>query len=147
MGIISPTSKPWSLAAGLRLLDQKSISWRAACFGPGIPLALLCWTRPDGALFTAALAAGLVASRGLRMETLHSAFRISALPAVAYLAQLVFRLSYYGEWVPNVAYAKVAFTFNRAIEGVAYLGKAALWLSPLVLICLVLAFIFLDRGF
>jgi len=135
----------WALATVLPLIDQESISWKSAISGPAIPLALLCWTRPDGALLTVAIAAGLIAAHGPGMGTIISALRISAFPAGAYLAQLAFRLAYYGEWVPNVAFAKLGFTGNRVSQGVGYLAQAALWLGPLVLPALALSILLLRR--
>jgi hypothetical protein len=79
------------------------------------------------------------------MGTFLSALRISALPAAAYLAQLAFRFAYYGEWVPNVAFAKLGLTGQRASEGATYLAQAALWLGPLVLPALALAIVLLLR--
>jgi hypothetical protein len=46
---------------------------------------------------------------------------ILAAPAVLLIAtQLAFRLAYYGDWVPNTAHAKVAFSAPRAGQGWRY---------------------------
>ena len=76
----------------------------------GIILALLVWTRPDGALFVALAAAALVLVHGVSTATLRGIVRLAALPALAWFAQLAFRLVYYNDWVPNTAYAKVALS-------------------------------------
>ena len=44
-----------------------------------------------------------------------------AIPAAATLAQLGFRLLYYGDWVPNSAHAKVGITVEHLFSGAVYL--------------------------
>ncbi len=99
-----------------------------------IPLALLCLTRPDGALFTATFALAIVLARGGSLAAIVLALRLSALPAVVYLGQVAFRLFYYGDWVANTARVKVAFTFTRLVGGASYVGWGYLWLSGLSLL-------------
>jgi len=94
------------LAAALRPLlalasaPRTSEAWRA-----GLPLALLCLTRPDGALFTALACAALACVHGPRRALL-PASALAALPVLAVLGLTAFRLAYYGDWVPNTAHAK-----------------------------------------
>ncbi|HKQ60758.1 MAG TPA: hypothetical protein VJS92_05685 [Candidatus Polarisedimenticolaceae bacterium] len=102
---------------------------------PGLLLALLCWTRPDGALLAGAVALGLVAAR----HSLGRVGKLLVLPALAYLGQLAFRLGYYGDWFPNPAYAKLAWSAQRWLEGLRYLGSGALWMVGLVVPALGLA--------
>jgi len=99
-----------------------------------IPLALACLARPDGALFTAVVAAALVLAWGISTRSIAGALRLCALPAATYLGQLAFRLAYYGDWVPNPARVKVAFTSVRLIGGATYVGWAYLWLSGLTIL-------------
>lgn len=87
---------------------------------PGLLYGLLCLTRPDGALFVACGGAALLVLRGFSAGVLREALWL-ALPSVLLLsAQLAFRLAYYGDWVPNTAYSKVAFTSHRLRGGLAY---------------------------
>lgn len=108
---------------------ERSIRWA------GVALGLGTITRPDGPLFCVVL--GLVyltvetrqrdgrsALRGLRMLSLPS--------VVLYGGQLIVRRAYYGDWVPNTARVKVAFTDERLTAGLRYLDEfrndAAPWL-------------------
>lgn len=101
-----------------------------------IPLALLCLTRPDGALYTATIALAVGLGRGVSLPSAALALRLSLLPAATYLGQLAFRLAYYGDWVPNPARVKVAFTTTRLLGGLQYTGNGFLYLSGLVLLAL-----------
>ncbi len=93
--------------------------WRLA----GACFALLALTRPDGLLFTAVAALAVSVGPGLRAR-LRRAMRLALPAAIAWGAQLAFRRLYYRDWVPNTAYAKVAFTSNRLTEGAHYLSQA-----------------------
>ncbi|MBN1210748.1 MAG: hypothetical protein JXB05_38220 [Myxococcaceae bacterium] len=79
----------------------------------GWALGLLCLTRPEGALFTAAAGALWVVSRGLagrwpgRQE-----LRIGAWLLVLVGGWLVVRWSYFADWLPNTYYAKRFWDFN-----------------------------------
>ena len=101
-----------------------------------LPLAALCLTRPDGPLLVIGLLGGLCCALGWRALGTAAAMGLMAASAVA--AQLVFRLVYYGEWLPNSARAKLAFTFERLVQGVIYVLDAVLHLWPLCVLALVL---------
>jgi len=120
----------WALVLTYPLLDDEPR--RHAWLAPSILLSLLCWTRADGALFTAAIAGGLVLARGITRVSLSLAARLVALPIVAVAADIAFRLLYYHDWLPNSAYAKVAFTASRLHTGLDYVGSGLAWLAPLV---------------
>jgi arabinofuranosyltransferase len=128
----------WAITTGMPLLedDPPPRAWLL----PGTLLALLCWTRPDAPLFAAAMFGGLIVARGRDSKTLKLSLSLIALPLLAYLAQLGGRLAYYGEWVPNSALAKVAFTGTRLTQGLAYVGEGLLWSLPLGFAAVVLAF-------
>jgi hypothetical protein len=98
---------------------------------PGLLLGLAVLTRPDAPLFTAAACAGLVAVRGLDRTSLRLAATLAALPLLFYVGHLAFRLAYYGDWVPNSAHAKLAFSWARASTGLAYAASGCLRASPL----------------
>jgi len=95
----------------------------------GIWLGLLALARPDGILFTWAISAGLV----VLARRLRPLFLLNAIVVLFYAGQLLFRLSYYGEWVPNTALVKIGFTLPRAWEGVLYDGGMLLPFGPMVL--------------
>lgn len=124
----------WSLTLCFPLVAAPDAGGRARWLLPGALLALLCWTRPDGVVFAAAAGAGLVAAAGFNRASLRLGLGLVLLPLLACAAQLGFRLVYYGEWVPNSALAKVAFTLDRLRAGLAYLGWGIAWLAPLVLL-------------
>ncbi len=106
-------------------------AWRCA-----LPLAALCLTRPDSPVLVTGLLFGLWC--GLGWRGLMKSLGIGLLAAIAVVAQLAFRLSYYGEWVPNSARAKLAFTFDRLVQGVIYVLDAVLHLWPLCVLALLL---------
>lgn len=113
----------WTLALWARAGPQPSP--RAALIA-GLPLVVVCLSRPDGPLFTAVLASFLVWGRAWRAA---AAFVVPT--AVAVAGQLVFRLVYYGEWVPNTARLKAAD--SRLGEGLTWMGQGLLPLTPLLL--------------
>ncbi len=112
-----------------------------------LSLALLCLTRPDGVVFSGAIfIAGLFPGPGQAfVSRLGNAVRISLPSIIAVLAQLAFRLLYYGDVVPNTARIKVAFTKARVITGIEYMMNGLVTLLPLVLLSLV-AVVILWRG-
>jgi hypothetical protein len=88
-------------------------------------LAGVTLTRADGFVFPILLFAGLVIAQRLRHAPLVPALLVLPAPAAAYLAQLVFRLAYYKEWLPNTAYVKVSFTVHRFATGLRYVAAAS----------------------
>lgn len=107
-----------------------------AWLAPAICFGLASWTRPDGPLFAGVIAGLLFVVptpyRGLR----RGALVIAAITGAFVAAQLAFRLAYYGEWVPNTARAKIAWSTQRLHEGFDHVvaGYTGLW--PLVLLTL-----------
>ena len=98
----------------------------------GVPLALLCLTRPDGPLFTLVFAA--VRFLRARERRFRSALLLAALPAAAVLAQLGFRLAYYGDWLPNTAYLKARVDLLTLRHGLEYLRAGLAYLWPALLL-------------
>src|SRR5690606_30459379 len=115
---------------GTEPLPARPKAWWSAA----VPLGLVCWARPDAVLFVAALAAVLVLVPGPPRSRLVPPLTLLGVAAACVLLQLAFRLAYYGEWVPNTARVKRAWTPERLREGWGYLsaGLAALW--PLLLL-------------
>lgn len=105
-------------------------------------LGIACWTRPDGAVFAAAAGVGLLAGHGLGAFRRVAALSIGPIAAVG--LQTVFRLVYYGDFVPNSARAKIAWTWPRVQDGIAYVGDAAWRHAPLVLAAA--ATVWITRG-
>jgi hypothetical protein len=97
----------------------------------GGALALLAWTRPDGPLWSLFAAATVWwCGRGARRLPLLAA--VLTPPTLAVLAQLGFRLAYYGEWLPNTAHAKVSPLADCLDSGYRYLLSAAWSLRALL---------------
>ncbi len=105
----------------------------------GAWLAVAVTTRPDSPLWVACLvvalamfaAAPTIAGRG------RVALQLALLPVVAMLAQTLFRLAYYGDWLPNTAYAKITPGSASSTAGIHYLlaNCTLLWglLAPALL--------------
>jgi len=97
----------------------------------GLPFAAVCLTRPDGPLWALMAGTGLFAmswSQGLATAVQRALF--FGLPALLFVAvQMAFRLSYYGDYVPNTAHVKAEFdpaSFGPGFEFV----KGALTAMP-----------------
>ena len=127
----------WALALSFRLLDEE----RPAAAGvllPGLFFGLIVLTRADGAIFTFAAFLGIVAARGLNRESLRTGSLLVLLPVLFFAGQLAFRQAYYGEWLPNSAFAKVGFTSVRLWTGIQYV-MGGIYLAG-VLVPAILAF-------
>jgi hypothetical protein len=126
------------LALSLRLLERSASSPSPPPpWAPGIVLALLVLLRTDGVFLVAALLAG---SACLPRPSLGSVRRIAttALPPVAALfAQLAFRLSYYGKWLPSSA---------PAPDGAAYVAGGLASAAMLLLLSVGATVLAIRRG-
>lgn len=126
------TGAAWTLH-NLRSRPETALAIRA-WVGPGVLFGLAGWTRPDGALFAATVAGTLFCVPSTFRRRTRAVAVLLGITAAFSLAQLAFRLGYYGEWVPNTARAKLAWTPQRIAEGWDHVleGYTGLW--PLVLI-------------
>lgn len=86
----------------------------------GLLLGLAVLARADAALFAALFYAGAVLADGVRPRSLVARARLLPIPILFFVGQEVFRHAYYGAWVPNTAYVKVAFTLHRLYTGLRY---------------------------
>lgn len=102
-------------------------------------LALLALTRPEG-LSLAGLAIGLegLAALWARDRSLRHVALGAGLVVAIGGAHLAFRRAYYGEWLPNTYYAKVAPGIDAWERGFRYLRDCA-WLQGVLLLLLPLA--------
>lgn len=109
----------WAAYFGIRWTStQKGKGRDADAMGTLLGLALL--TRADAALFTALFYAGAVLADGMRTRSLIARARVLPIPILFFAGQECFRHAYYGAWVPNTAYVKVAFTLHRLYTGFRY---------------------------
>lgn len=122
----------WATVLSFPLIDQPGSSWRDA-LTPGFLLGLLCLTRSDGGVLCLGLALGIAAVHGITGETTKLISGLAAFPVLMGGGQLIFRLVYYHEWLPNPARVKVAFTPQRLGEGLHYLGDAVPYLGALMI--------------
>ena len=121
----------WSLVFLKPVVEGDVTGWKSIVL-PGIPLSLLCLTRPDAPLIVITICLFLLA-RARSREAAFRALAVGVLPGLVTLGQLVFRLAYYGDWLPNTARAKVAFTAERLDSGMQCVAEAgmssyALWI-------------------
>lgn len=138
-------SLAWALVAVLPIVDGETESRRRALL-VGLPLGLLCWTRPDGPLFTAMFAGVTVLLFKFKRTGWELGLRMTALPILAVAMQLGFRLLYYGDWLPNPAYIKARVDGGRLSAGVEYIVGAWEWMVPaLILVSLSLVASFVGK--
>lgn len=94
----------------------------------GVLLGLICWTRPDGPLFAVAVGTAVLLSGGSKHW--RRLWPVFAIVAGFFLAQLLFRLGYYNDWVPNTARVKIAVSTVRVHQGWSYVAGGWHSLSP-----------------
>ncbi|GEM_PF-434450 len=124
----------WALSCAPTLLtsNQNSSKSRKAELQVAIPLAGLVLTRPDSPLFVVLFAVYITLyNRSPIRVRLLVALRVISLPLLAWLGQLGFRLAYYNDVVPNTAYLKASFQWERVAGGWDYLKKGYEFLWPM----------------
>ena len=108
--------------------------------GLSLTLGLLCITRPDGLLFCAAAFLAIYVGRwSTRRRSLSflDLLIFAAMPLLFVGGQLIFRLAYYGEWVPNTALVKIAPSLYHFMEGAKYVANGLWALFPFSLLAVV----------
>jgi arabinofuranosyltransferase len=123
----------WAVVLAAPRIERRGVGAREMLL-PGLFFALLCLTRLDAPVFTAAAVLAIFLCGGLSRESLRKAFGLAALPVLFVLGHEVFRLAYYGEWVPNTALVKFHPSGTHALGGLAYLGAGARAAAPLVVL-------------
>ncbi len=96
----------------------------------GLFFGLLCSTRLDGPLFAAVAAAWVAAAGRKDGRGFRNAVSFLIWPAVFVSAQQIFRLSYYGEWLPNVWYVRVSPSVIHLAGGFAYVRRGFVSFMP-----------------
>jgi hypothetical protein len=122
----------WGIVLCFPLLERAPVKTLEVLL-PGTLLALACLTRPDGVLFTASACLGILIAVGPGRAAFRTAVLLALPSLLACLGQLLFRLVYYGDWLPNTAYIKLGLTPDRFMQGLAYVGGGARRLAPLLL--------------
>jgi len=90
-----------------------------------VSCGLLSITRPDGILFTVLTVLFLIYNfrKNINKILAFRSWYIILIPALFYVGLLVFRLYYYGEYVPNTALVKAKFSVHHLIGGIKYFIK------------------------
>lgn len=99
---------------------------RSALLMTGLCFGLAALTRPDGLLFGVVAGAMLLAVGRFRRDAWRNAALLFAIPIALVAGQVLFRVLYYGDVVPNSAYAKVVLTPARLQAGYRYV-RDGLW--------------------
>lgn len=99
----------------------------------GVLGALAALTRADGVGYVGlvGLAALLRWSATRERELLRALLRTAAIVSASLAALLLWRLSYYGDYVPNTAYLKGGFAWTRLERGWNYVALNLLTVAPL----------------
>jgi arabinofuranosyltransferase len=135
------------IVVGLLLVDRarhRSRDRHRAFLWAAIPWALLVLLRADGAVLVAALAAGFCLSSRFAWATLRDLALLVGPATALWASQMLFRIWYYGDFIPNTARVKVALNEARLLVGLNHV-KAGL--APLLpALGLLLLLLFLTRG-
>lgn len=92
-------------------------------------LGLISINRPDGAFFIGVFTFLFLLPKN--KETRKEAVLILLLSSVFPILQVLFRIYYYGDPLPNTYYAKVAINENRFLGGLNYISKELLVYTPI----------------
>lgn len=158
---LSAPMQAWAIGGLEQPLYALLLAWGLYFFfkysdGQGRPVLLLLsslffglmvLTRPDGPLFPfvivfVAIFYDLIFSKKFNLHYL----RLLIFPVLFGVLHTLFRISYYGDWVPNTAYVKIHFSIDRLWSGIEYLGAGILNQLPFFLIILlILAIALISR--
>jgi len=109
----------------------------------GLLIGLAYLTRPDALIVGGAMMLGLLCfAPGALQHRVRSAGLLGVTAGAMVMPHVIWRLSYYGDLLPNTFYAKVALPLlQRLAIGAHYVAAAALWLPaiPLGIVALVWA--------
>ncbi|MBN1655197.1 MAG: hypothetical protein JXA30_15620 [Deltaproteobacteria bacterium] len=137
------------LAGALVLLSrsfESPISRGSRMLPAGLLFALLALLRADGILLFCSALLGALASRGISARSLKDLFVLSILPALLLSLQVIFRIIYYNEFLPNTAYAKVSFTWARVEMGLSHVARGFYAVGVLCALVLLALFWFFKSG-
>lgn len=123
----------WAMVFLLQALPGGAPGARAGyCALSGCAFALAVLTRPDGVVLVAAGAAAFLAAAQGRWQ-LRLALVIAGIPFVAALAHMGWRVSYYGDLLPNTFHAKIGLELSHRLGKVGeYILKSALLYLPVM---------------
>lgn len=129
-----------SLMAWAFVLIYRMSQTRFGWIPPGVALGLIALTRTDGVVIGLGLSVALIVRDRISRGAVKRASALLIIPTLATVAQICFRLAYYGSPIPNTAYVKVAFTLGRLWLGIQYVAQGVIAHAvPLVIILGVIA--------
>ena len=111
----------------------------------GLPFAAVCLTRPDGPIWALMAGTGIalvVMPQGIA-RAVRSAFLFGLPALLAVSCQLAFRISYYGDLVPNTAHVKAELSASSIWPGLIYALDAMLAIPGLSLAAIIGAILLL----
>lgn len=120
----------WSLVLMLRRTARPDVAPRVFVV-PGVLFGALCLTRLDGPLFVLVITPWLMLQGRSRRAAMLQCAWLWLVPASMIAAQLLFRRTYYGEWLPNVAYVKISPSSTHCIDGLEYIAHGIAALRPI----------------
>ncbi len=106
-------------------------------------LGLMCITRPDGPIFAIAAVMAFILAWGYSKykQLIRTSLTLLIFPVIFYVGQIIFRLYYYGEFVPNTALVKLTPSLQHFTTGVQYVAQGMLSLAPFSFIAVALLII------
>lgn len=131
-----------SLPPAFSLVENKARPTTAWMLG-GL-FGLICLTRPDGPLFVFAF--GLTWLFLGRLRDWRGIVPVIGVAMVFWVAQMLFRLAYYGDWLPNPARVKLMPSALRWAQGLEYVRAGWMALAPLSWLALVASLYGLGRA-
>ena len=112
---------------------------------PGFLLGLLSITRPDSIIFIASIITTIIIVKGFSQKTFLLCIKLILLPTLFMLGQLLFRITYYKEWIPNTAFVKFSPSRSHLKDGFNYLLLCVKSQIPYIILAAILSFIGLLR--
>lgn len=133
-GLEQPLVAFLALWAVGKYFDFRDFNKKNSLWYSSLALGLLCITRPDGILLSLVIGTyHLIANRGELKSAIVQVLKLAIFPAIFYFGQLIFRVYYYGEIVPNTALVKVTPSFFHAMFGLKYNLKFIYSISTLII--------------
>lgn len=110
-----------ALISIIKYLDYRQYGNIRSLWFSSVSLGMLCITRPDGVLLSVIIGLyHIISNRNDFKKALVSLSKLAVFPLILYFGQLIFRIIYYGELVPNTAHVKVSPSLYHAYTGLLY---------------------------
>lgn len=120
-GLEQPLVAFLALWAVVKYFDFRDFNKKSSLWYSSLALGLLCITRPDGIMLSVIIGTyHLIANKSELKGAIIQVLKLAVFPSLFYFGQLIFRIYYYGELVPNTALVKVTPSFFHALYGLTY---------------------------